>query len=192
MVSSEKRILVVLDLDETLIHCSPFDFKDDCDFSIDENRCQKRKGLEEFIRDLSYSFDLAIWSSAPDDYVEKVSKAIKPKEVDFKFVWGRSKCTLDKEFVSRDPEHLHDENFIKDLSLIAELQDYAIEKILIVDDSPQKARLHLNNLICVNRFTGGRKDNELAELKKYLMTLKDIKDVRYKNHTSWEYETQHS
>jgi RNA polymerase II subunit A small phosphatase-like protein len=69
-----KEILLILDLDETLIHASAELIRDDYDFQVYHYFLYKRPGLDTFLRLCAQYFRLAIWSSASDDYVNAVVK----------------------------------------------------------------------------------------------------------------------
>lgn len=191
-MENSKNKLIILDLDETLIHCTPFEFENDYDFKIDKNRCRIRTGLTEFITKIAEHFELAIWSSAPDEYVQEISAIIKPTNIEFKFIWGKSKCSIDEESNDMYSTGYDDTNSIKDLRLVNSEFAYSLDNILIIDDTPQKARLNLKNLICTNKFTGDKSDDELKYLLTYLLNLKDLKNLTDKDHSNWEYEERYS
>jgi len=50
--------------------------------------------LREFLVGISEHFSIGIWSSAGDDYVNEIVRYIKPDNVDFVVVWGRSRCSV--------------------------------------------------------------------------------------------------
>lgn len=70
MLNSQK-ILLILDLDETLIHATSHKIRDDFDFQVFHYFVYKRPFLDEFIATCVEHFELAVWSSASDDYVIK-------------------------------------------------------------------------------------------------------------------------
>ena len=101
----------------------------------------RRPHLETFLDACAEWFDLAVWSSASDCYVEEVVDNIFPRPHELKFVWGRSRATyrhvgyIDSyQIASYDPEHFH---YIKTLSKVRR-KGWPMERILIVDDTPEK------------------------------------------------------
>ena len=68
----DPKILLILDLDETLIHATATKLSDDYAFQFFHYYVYKRPGLEAFLRSCAANFQLAVWSSASDDYVQQV------------------------------------------------------------------------------------------------------------------------
>ena len=182
MYKNEKKILLVLDVDETLVHATDKELERDHDFSVYGYYVYNRPYLEDFLLEMSKYFLLGIWSSASDDYVSEVVKHIVPNTIDLEFVWGRSRCTYRRDF-SMDESRYYSSNhgdhyhFIKPLKKLKR-QGYQLEKILIVDDSPHKCQDNFGNAIYPREFTGDVQDDELVGLSKYLITLKDKENVR--------------
>jgi TFIIF-interacting CTD phosphatase-like protein len=166
------EILLVLDLDETLIHATKEKLEHiDEDFIFDEYFIYKRPFLEHFLLETSKHFNLAIWSSAGHEYVAQVVNAIKPKKVEFTFVWGKSKCSL-----KRDPT-FDNYYFEKRLDKLKK-KGFHLERILIVDDTAQKTACNYGNAIYIKEYKGDSEDRDLLILLNYLMTLKDVDNVR--------------
>lgn len=186
MEDNKEKILLILDLDETLIHADNKDCNFVPDFEVFEYKVIIRPYLAEFLIDCSKHYNLAVWSSASDDYVEEIVKRIKPESVKFEFVWGRSKATykitLDlNETGYSDLEHFR---YIKRLKKVKPL-GFRLEKILIVDDTPSKSVDNYGNAIYIKEFNGELDDKELQFLGKYLFELKDCIDVRKIEKRGW-------
>jgi len=81
-------------------------------------------------------FNLAIWSSADDKYVNDIVELIKLIEIEFEFVWARSRCTL--RFDYELDTYVHEKRLKK-----TKKQGFRLEKSLIVDDSPEKQEIIL-------------------------------------------------
>lgn len=75
-----------------------------------------------------------------------------------------------------DPE-CHDYVWAKNLSKLKRL-GYRLERVLIVDDSPEKLEKHYGNLVRVRPFEGDPQDRELEALGEYLSSLRETNDVR--------------
>jgi len=66
---SQNKPLLILDLDETLIHATTEKLSTDSDFTYADYYIYRRPYLHLFLIDMSLYFQLAIWSSADDQYV---------------------------------------------------------------------------------------------------------------------------
>lgn len=171
-------ILLVLDLDETLIHSSEKLLNIKNDFKFEQYFVYNRPFLNEFLTDISSHYRIAIWSSGDDDYVNEIVSAITPNNVQFEFVWGRSKCTIKRDF---DYENY---DFEKRLDKLKK-KGYSLEKILIVDDSPEKTRNNYGNAIYIKEYCGDNTDQELKFLYNYLIQIKDTLNVRTLEKRGW-------
>lgn len=177
---SDKK-LIILDLDETLIHATSKPFDDNWHFEVFGYKIYKRPYLGVFLNDLRENYDVAVWSSASDDYVEEIVRAIFPMGYPLQFVWGRSRCTYkpnyDKfnELGYVDP-YTHF-NYLKKLEKIKGWSTLR-ERTLIIDDTPEKSKNNYGNAIYTEEFTGDANDSELLLLIKYLSSIKDVQNVR--------------
>lgn len=68
-IKNTDKILLILDLDETLIHASRKVLDRKADFEVFDYHIYKRPFLDEFLQKVKSNFMLAIWSSASDEYV---------------------------------------------------------------------------------------------------------------------------
>ena len=62
-----QELLLILDLDETLIHASATKIREDFDFQVFQYFVYKRPGLTAFLATCAQYFKLASWSSASDE-----------------------------------------------------------------------------------------------------------------------------
>lgn len=177
MVESEK-ILLILDLDETLIHAteSVIDFQPSFRFS--KYNIYPRPFLLEFLTEATQYFKLAIWSSADDEYVDEVVKLVKPSNIVFEFVWARSRCTTRRN-IELD-KYVHEKRLKKVKKL-----GYTLERVLIVDDSPEKTRENFGNAIYIQPFEGAKDDDELLRLIDFLKSLSEKTNVRRIEKRGW-------
>lgn len=184
-----QRILVVLDLDETLIHATDNPPDDKWDFEVFEYKVYKRPGLRVFLEKLRTHFDVAVWSSASDDYVEEIVFEIFPYEDKLEFVWGRSKCTPRIDYDSVEDLGYFDQNnhlcYSKPLKKLKRKTKRSLDHMLIIDDSPEKTKENYGNAIYPREFNGEQDDNELAQLWKYLMLIKDEPNIRKIEKRGW-------
>jgi carboxy-terminal domain RNA polymerase II polypeptide A small phosphatase len=170
--------LIILDLDETLIHATQSELEIPYDFRFDNYYVYERPYLRQFLADIAKHFSLGIWSSAGDDYVNEIVRHIKPDNVDFVVVWGRSKCSLKRDLT------FDTYCFEKRLDKLKK-KSFRLEQILVVDDSPSKSRTNYGNAIYIKEFTGDTSDNELQALYNYLLTLKTVDNVRTIEKRGW-------
>lgn len=176
----DSHILLVLDLDETLIHASYSELDRQPDFTFNNYYVYKRPYLNEFLAECSKYYDLAVWSSAGDIYVQEVVRNIITKSIRLEFSWGESKlvCSYSSEPWKMDVQYL------KDLRKVVQ-KGFALDRILIVDDDPEKLQRNYGNAIYINKFNGEADDMELLALAEYLKTLYNIKDVRKIEKQRW-------
>ncbi|MVN75638.1 phosphoprotein phosphatase [Hymenobacter sp. HMF4947] len=177
-----KELLLILDLDETLIHATPQKLRDNYDFQVYHYFVYKRPGLASFLQECARHFKLAVWSSASDDYVRAIVQHIFPPEIALEFVWGRSRCTPflqpeidEKGFFNLDYSSKYE--FAKRLKKVRR-QGFRLEQVLIVDDTPAKVLHNYGNAIYIKPYTGEQLDGELLLLAPYLATLKHAANVR--------------
>ena len=183
---SDDKILLILDLDETLIHSVEEEPETGTWFRLFQYYVVKRPFLEYFLTECSNHFRLAVWSSATDDYTAMVVKEIFSSAVKPEFVWGRSKTTF-RPVANRDDltcTGFSHYDFIKRLRKIKTL-GYQLEKTLIVDDTPHKVKENYGNAIYVSEFLGDQDDHELPLLLDYLLTLKDCQNVLSIEKRNW-------
>lgn len=166
-----QKPLLILDLDETLLHASEKDLSSECDFTFDRFWVYRRPFLEEFLVEASLHYDLAVWSSASDDYVEELVNSVVRPLVPLNFSWGRSHGTYRRDFDT-------DEYFYaKDLYKVRR-RGYQLSRVLIVDDAPRKVAKNYGNAIYVDEFEGDPGDTTLRDLAPYLTQLASEPEFR--------------
>jgi len=170
--------LLVLDLDETLIHATSSPLAVPPDFQFDSYHVYRRPGLEQFLLNISQHFTLGVWSSASDEYVEEIVKTITPDAIEWFLIWGRSRCTIKRDY------NLDNYYFEKKLEKVKN-KGFKLEQVIIVDDSPEKARSNYGNAVYIKPFEGNREDDELRHLHDYLLTLKEVSNIRAVEKRGW-------
>jgi carboxy-terminal domain RNA polymerase II polypeptide A small phosphatase len=177
-MENTSEILLILDLDETLIYATEDRLAINEDFTFDKYFVYKRPGLDEFLMLIKDHFSIGIWSSAGDEYVNSIVNEIKSHELNFEIIWARSKCTPRRD-LERDMSYWE-----KRLEKLKK-KGFALEKILIVDDSPEKAKSNFGNAIYIKSFMGDPADGELSLLYAYLLTLKNVENIRKIEKRNW-------
>ena len=185
------RLLLILDLDETLIHASETELHRQPDFTLAGYHIYKRPHLAEFLDVCARWFELAVWSSASDAYVARIVEAIFPDPGILHFVWGRSRTTASRALGADGDTFysaLEDRHYLKPLAKVSRRGTWSLERILIVDDTPEKCARNYGNAIYVRPFEGEEDDDELKQLAGYLPSLKDCSNVRRVEKRRWRFE----
>ena len=188
--------LLILDMDETLTYTSDHNLGYRPDFiyignTIDTNASPedpllgvyyvyKRPNLDWFLNIINMYYQLAIWSSGSDYYVNEIINLIRPAHIQFKFVWSRNQCSPIKNNITSI------NGYEKHLNKL-ENHEYDLNRILIVDDTPLKAKNNMDNLIQIEPWLGNiGKNNDLEILCQYLISIKDAPDFRDIDKTNWK------
>jgi TFIIF-interacting CTD phosphatase-like protein len=126
-----QRKLLVLDLDETLLHATTERLSVPEAFRIGPYYAYLRPHLRTFIEFCLARFDVAVWTSSSTDYAAEVTTQIFGSLESLEFLWSRSRCT------SRLDRDAHEQYWVKDLRKIRRL-GYALERVIVVDDTAKK------------------------------------------------------
>jgi TFIIF-interacting CTD phosphatase-like protein len=178
MTDFVKRPLLILDLDEALIYGSEVELHRQADFRVGPFHIYERPYLSAFLDAVSIHYDMAVWSSASPDYVEAIARQLACDEVDWRFVWSRTRC------IQRlHPVRLED-HFIKDLKKVKRL-GCDLERTLIVDDTRHKVARNYGNAIYVRPFEGSDNDDDLLRLRDYLIALRNEPNFRTIEKRGW-------
>lgn len=171
-------MLLILDIDETLVHATEAPLDIPHDFSFSRYFVYKRPHLDEFIDFCMDRFDVALWTSSTAGYAAIMADELF-KNKHLQFVWSRKRCT--QRINNEDKCYI----WLKKLSKVKKL-GFRLEKILVVDDSPEKHEKNYGNLIQVRPFTGNLADTELLVLMQYLDDLKYAENVRHIEKRLWQ------
>lgn len=178
---NENRLLLILDVDETLIYAAEQSLDRDADFRVGKYWVYRRPFVDEFLRFCQERFRVAVWSTSGSEYLAKVVAELFPEEFPPVFVWDRERCVR-----KVDPERF-ETYYVKDLKKVKRL-GFELERVLIVEDTPQKVERNYGNAVYVSSFHGGRNDTELKKLADYLETFRDVADVRRTEKRGWSQE----
>jgi carboxy-terminal domain RNA polymerase II polypeptide A small phosphatase len=170
--------LIIFDLDETLIHATETALYYPPHFTFDEYFVYERPMLRSFLIDIASHFQIGIWSSAGDTYVQQIVNNIWPETIEPVIVWASSKCSLRRDMVY--DTYVYEKRLDK-----LKKKGFRLEQILIIDDSPEKARANYGNAIYIKEFTGDPNDCELQYLYNYLLTFKTVENVRAIEKRGW-------
>ena len=154
------KYTLVLDLDETLIHC---DRKSNNGFLL-----LLRPGLIDFLQKMKNLCELILFSFGTTNYVDYIIKVIEKKEKFFEYILDRNHGIYDNG------------DCIKDLDML----NRDLKNVIIIDDTLKYFKLHKENGICVKPFYGDIESdkNTLATLgnilEKIFYDANITKDVR--------------
>jgi RNA polymerase II subunit A small phosphatase-like protein len=177
-MTADDRILLILDVDETLVFATEQKLDREPDCIVGPYHVYRRPHLEAFLRACRQQFKLAIWSSSTVDYAEAVVRATFPAGIEPIFIWHRKHC------VQRFDVERHETYFVKDLKKLKR-RGFSLERVLIVEDTPQKVQRNYGNAIYVTPFYGDPEDDELQRLATYLESLRSASNVRSIEKRGW-------
>lgn len=174
-------MLLVLDLDETLVHASLSEFAYPSDFCVGPYHVVRRPCLDAFLAYAFAHFEVGVWTSASGEYAAAIVGEIFADFPAPAFVWSRSRCTR------RVCPETGEVVWWKKLKKLKK-KGYALEQVLMVDDSPEKHEKNYGNLVRVSPFWGDVEDRVLQRLPAYLERLGRLDDVRRVDKRNWHKE----
>ena len=173
--------LLILDLDETLIHATENSLTYEADLETELYHIYKRPYLDHFLAFCRENFEVGIWTTAGREFANIVIENVFPKNYPLKFLWSFKHCTR-----MYDPE-LMESYYIKNLAKLKRM-GYRLEHMIMVDDTPKKLERNYGNLVRIKAWLGNPKDRELLRPINYLSDLKKVENVRAIDKRLWENE----
>lgn len=165
-VSDAGKKLLVLDLDETLVHSS-FEKKTadlvlpiKIGLAVHDVYVNVRPGTDEFLREMGKHYEIAIFTASLNNYADPVIDAID-SDRNVKYRLFRESCVLYRG------------TYIKDLGLLGR----PLTDIIIIDNMPGSYCLHPQNAIAITSWFADYNDKELTQLIPWLKQLSKVKDV---------------
>ena len=180
-----QKKLLLLDLDETLIHS---EFRDSSNYKYldkmkENSKCYNRSFsyiendykyyfdiyfrpfLFDFLHEIKNYFELAIFTASSKRYADTIINYIDPNNEFFKFRLYRDACIPIQKYL-----------FIKDLRII---KDYDPMNVILMDNSLYSFINQPSNGMLIYSFYSNHKDNELMHAKNFLIKyIFPSKDVR--------------
>ena len=181
-IRQEKPLVLVLDLDETLVHCCNFDspterqnyqhvlnYKNDKG-QIVSAKMTMRPGAKEFLKVVSRHYDLVVYTASESTYAQAVVDWLDPSATLIKAIFSREHCLKTGGGVT-----------VKYLPHI--LGHKQSSKALLVDNSPQCLALQPCQSIPILPFTYDANDSELEKLSNLLVhaALEQAEPMRFVN-----------
>jgi RNA polymerase II subunit A small phosphatase-like protein len=179
--------LIILDIDETLIHTEnvPLEYEKHYDYDFKFKGLgksfyytKKRPFLDQFLKYVFENFDVSIWTAAGDEYALEILKGINIDKSKLKFFYTQENCTIKLSYDYSDYYGVKNLNKLKK-------KGYDLNRVLIVDDKSETAVNNYSNLIQVKPFTDDLDDSELLKLISYLETIKDEPNYRRIEKRGW-------
>ncbi|KAJ2616292.1 CTD small phosphatase-like protein 2 [Coemansia sp. RSA 1365] len=166
---SSPPITLVLDLDETLVHCA-LNKVDNADlvFQVEYNAvnydvyCRLRPGYKEFLERASMLFEVVVFTASQQVYADQLLNWIDPERRYIRHRLFRDSCV----YVNT--------NYVKDLGILGRDES----KLLLVDNCPQAFAYQQSNGIPIESWYEDKNDCELLRLMEFLETLVGMDDVR--------------
>ena len=178
METLRERPLLILDLDETLLWATADEPDAPYDFHAFGYYVTKRPHLDIFLENAFSWFDVAVWTSSGEDYATAVVAEVFDDPSKLLFVYSSSRCT--QRYDSDTAEHY----FLKDLKKVKR-KGFPLNRILMIDDSPEKLRRQYGNHLCLRPFEGDQGDRELLDVLPFLKWIRTQDDFRKIEKRDW-------
>jgi len=171
--------LLVLDLDETLVHATEKKLEREPDFKVFDFYVYKRPGLDTFLEQYLEMYEVAVWTSSGDDYAKQVVDVIFKEREKLKILLTGSHC------IRRFDHDLGCFYTVKDLQKMKKKTGFPLKSIIMVDDSKEKLERNYGNAVLIKEFIGQEDDGELFKLIKYLEIVGEVENVRGVDKLHW-------
>lgn len=166
---SSPQLSVVLDLDETLVHCSTEPLPNaDMSFEVatEAFKCTVHVRLRpfcyDFLAEASKTFEVIVFTASQSAYADLLLNRLDPERRLVRHRLFREACVTVEG------------NFLKDLRVLGR----ELAHTVIVDNSPQAFACQVDNGIPITSWFDDPNDSELPKLMKFLKSLAESDDVR--------------
>ena len=169
-MKSNRKPILVIDLDETLVHCCNFDgpyAKYETIVTYASNKSSQmiaakmniRPRAAWFLKQISKYYQVVVYTASDMDYAKAMCKYLDPLCQYVVDVLSRSSCLkTEKGFL------------VKDLRMISNSDT---NNVVLVDNSPCCFAPQINNGIPILPYLSGNMDDELSKLYKFLVSIKN-------------------
>jgi RNA polymerase II subunit A small phosphatase-like protein len=159
--------LIVFDLDETLVHATEVPLPYAPTFQVGRYFVYVRPFASELIKFCALRFEIGVWSSSSELYVERVTEELFGTTFPVAFSWAVSQCVQ-----KVDPKS-NGYVYVKDLRK-AMKYGFAPDEIIMIDDSPEKLQRQPARHLCLSPFTGDPLDRDLVSVIERVKTMAQI------------------
>jgi len=161
-IKDDDLITLVLDLDETLVHCTverceTYDFVfpvvfHDVEYTV---YVKLRPHLQEFLKRIQDKYEVVVFTASQKVYANELLDRIDPQNQYFHHRLFRESCLA------------VDGNFLKDLTVLGR----DLSKVVLVDNSPHAFGYQVDNGIPIESWFENPQDRELLKLERFLRQL---------------------
>lgn len=173
-----KPKLIILDIDETLLHSSRRGLRTVHDFLLGNYYVYLRPDVRLLLEFCRRRFRVAVWTSSSRRYALGAMHRLLTPDYPLEFLWSRRRCVEVTREDTRRVEHIKD---LRDVETLG----YDLGQILFVDDTPRKLQRQPENLVPIRPFLGSPEDQELGRLMDFLAELEHASDVRDVDKRRW-------
>ncbi|CAE7861333.1 Ctdspl2 [Symbiodinium sp. KB8] len=162
----EAKPTLVLDLDETLVHCCrgsspvdiirPPDLQVEFDDVVGSGRVYYRPFAQIFLEVISRTFEVVIFTASQQSYADQVIDALDPNRAFVAHRLYRQHCT---EFHGA---------YFKELGLLGR----SLSKCVLIDNSPVSVACNAENSVLIRSWYGDLADQELLALREVLEDMR--------------------
>lgn len=174
-LSLSNKKLIILDLDETLIHSDL-----DCKFVAHDKYIETDSGVIplnirpnvfEFLDFCSENFDVAVFTASCRDYADPIINFLEKEKKYFKGRFYREHCLVYRNF------------FLKDMSIFGK----PLNDVFIVDNCLFSFAHYLSNGVLITSYYDDNDDLDLLSLVEFFKTLIEVDDVRFLIEETFEF-----
>lgn len=171
-------LLLVLDLDETLLHSRSTPLDRPADLRVGPFHTYFRPGARAFIAAAREQCTLAVWTASTRPYATPIVQALFGDPDALAFFYCVDRCTEHYNTVTSTRQT------VKKLARVRRL-GFSLKRTLHVDNTPATYSLNYGNGVPIRDFEGDLADRELAGLWTFLQRLTTAEDVRPIEKRAW-------
>ncbi|CAD8171973.1 unnamed protein product [Paramecium octaurelia] len=180
-LNQEIKKTLIIDLDETLVHCNEFScLKSDFFIPVIFNEQIYQVGIsirpyaQQFLRNMAKDYEIIVFTASNPDYANKIIDYLDPQHNLVSYRLFRDDCI-----------QISNSCHIKDLRIL----NRNMKDIVLVDNSAYSFAFQVENGIPIIPYLDDKNDKELLHLQHYLQYLNQFDDVRSQNNKIFNLKT---